>query len=271
MSEHQIVKPTVFISHAATDAEFAAALQAEIEKVFANGLAVFCTSSPGTLAIGTDWLAVVEDRLKAAQATIVILTPTSIERPWVWFEVGASWHRSREGSCRIYPLCAAEIEVGRLPSPLNRLQALSMGKAVDLKLLFENLSEQFGFGNPSSFRASNIQKRLPKYRNVKVEPVDRESRVFYSGRYSGYSDKELLEVIDARLLAPDYQRYPYGSQEEHIYKGKLLHFAEVDRSLDLPPGTAKRLMNQVAARYTYEPILETENVVRYRVRKGAAR
>lgn len=264
MPDHAIQKPSLFISHAATDAEFAAALQSEIEKIFANGVTVFCTSSPGALNPGTDWLSTIEEKLKTAQAIIVMVTPTSIERPWVWFEVGASWHRSRDGYCRIYPLCAPEIDVGSLPPPLDRLQALSMGKAIDLKLLFEGLARQFGFGNVSSFRASNIQKRIPKYRTVQLKTVDQEARTFYSGRYSGYADAELIEVIDARLFAPDRTMYPYGEREGKIFQGKLLHFREVDKQLDLPPGTAKRLLNSAASRYGYKPALETENVVRYK-------
>ena len=45
MTNHEIKKPTLFISHATSDAEFANAVQQEIEKVFANGINVFCTSS----------------------------------------------------------------------------------------------------------------------------------------------------------------------------------------------------------------------------------
>ena len=38
MPEHAIKKPTLFISHATSDAEFANAVKQEIEKVFANGV-----------------------------------------------------------------------------------------------------------------------------------------------------------------------------------------------------------------------------------------
>ena len=44
------------------------------------------------------------------------------------------------------PAVRPEVNPGQLPSPLDRLQALSMGKAADLKLLFQGLIDQFGFG-----------------------------------------------------------------------------------------------------------------------------
>ena len=191
MTDHEIKKPTLFISHATSDAGFASAVQQEIEKVFANGINVFCTSSPGAIPVGTDWLSNVEQTLEVAQAIIAIVTPVSIERPWLWFEIGATWSKGRSGECKIYPLCAPEIELSNLPAPLDRLQALSMGKVADLKLLFKALISQFGFGKLSSFRATNISKRIPRYKDVKVVEMDLNEKVFYSGKYTGYGDDEL--------------------------------------------------------------------------------
>jgi hypothetical protein len=268
MMSHEIKKPTLFISHATSDAEFANAVRQEIEKVFANGVNVFCTSSPGAITVGKDWLSDIEEKLGMAQAVIAIITPVSVERPWLWFEIGATWSKGRIGECTIYPLCAPEIELSNLPSPLDRLQALSMGRAVDLKLLFEALIKQFGFGKISSFRASNISTRIPKYKDIKVADTDLNEKSFYSGRYTGYGDDELMEVIDTQLFRPDEDKHAdflllHEKREDLIHYGKLLHFREIDKSLDLPPGSARRLLNQVAARYDLKPILQTDNVVRY--------
>ena len=119
MTDHEIKKPTVFISHATSDAEFANTVQQEIEKVFANGVSVFCTSSPGMIPVGSDWLAQVEGKLDATQAVLAIITPVSIERPWLWFEIGATWSKGRSGDCHIYPVRAPEIDLSSLPSPLG--------------------------------------------------------------------------------------------------------------------------------------------------------
>lgn len=269
MTEHQITKPTLFISHASSDAEFANSIKQEIEKVFANGVSVFCTSSPGAIPVGVDWLSDIETKLSTTQAVIAIITPVSIERPWVWFEIGATWSKGRSGACRIYPLCAPEIDMGQLPSPLDRLQALSMGKAADLKLLFEALINQFGFGKITSFKASNISSRIPKYKDVKLVEADLVEKVFYSGKYAGYSDDELNEVIDTQFFAPDHRKSVeytslYKGKEDLICNGKLIHFRQVDRTLDLPSGTAKRLLNIVAARYGLKPLIEKDNIVRYK-------
>jgi len=273
MTNHEIKKPTLFISHATSDSEFAEAVKQEIDKVFANGINIFSTSSPGAIPAGNDWLSDIENRLNTAQAIIVIVTPVSIERPWLWFEIGATWLNGRKGDCRIYPLCAQEINLSELPEPLSRLQALSLGKATDLKLLFEALIKQFGFGNIASFRASNISKRIPKYKNVKVKDIDLGDRTFYSGKYTGYTDEELEELIDTELFyshkstSIELEWPPIVSgREDEIRLGKLLHFRKVDKDLELPPGTAKRLLVSVAERYNLVPYQQTDNIIRFHVK-----
>ena len=285
MTNHEIKKPTLFISHATSDGEFAEAVKQEIDKVFANGINVFSTSSPGAIPAGNDWLSDIEDRLNTSQAIIAIVTPVSIERPWLWFEIGATWLNGRKGDCKIYPLCAQEINLSELPEPLSRLQALSLGRATDLKLLFEYLIKQFGFGNIATFRATNITKRIPKYKNVKVKDVDLGDRAFYSGKYTGYSDEELAEIIDTELFyshdnssIDEHQMIwgaPVPGREDEIKLGKLLHFRQVDKDLELPPGTAKRLLDSVAERYNLVPYYQTDNVIRFheveKIKKGSRR
>lgn len=276
MTDHHIKKSNLFISHASSDGEFASVLQAEIQKVFADGINVFCTSSPGAIGASVDWLKTIEEKLNSAQAVIVIVTPVSIERPWLWFEVGASWLRARKDEVAIYPLCAPEIDFNDLPSPLDRLQALSMGKVIDLKLLFEGLIKQFGFGKISSFRGSNITKRIPKYKNVKPHEIDLQERVLYSGEYSGYVDEELKEILITEYFTPqlnDKTNYPNITQgrEKNIYNGKLIHFRQIDKRFNLPPGTAKRLLVDTAKDFGLIPSLLKENIVRFKPTKEFAK
>ena len=269
MADHKIKRPSLFISHATSDGVFANAVQREIEKVLANGVDVFCTSSPGSIQAGTDWLSEIEHKLDTTQAVVAIVTPVSIERPWLWFEIGATWSKGRSGECRIYPFCAPEVDLSDLPPPLNRLQALSMGKGQDIRMLFEALIDQFGFGKISSLRTSNISRKIPKYEDVEVVEVDLNERSLYAGLYDGYRDDELEEVLDTGFFQRDdnnyHKFYPrlYDDRESLIHNGKLIHFRQVDESLSLPHGTARRLLNRVAERYELEPVMENDNIVRY--------
>ena len=111
-------------------------------------------------------------------------------------------------------------------------------------------------------------KRIPKYTDVKVNDADLYDGSLYTGPYIGYNDAELEEVIDSHLLSPDSDGYrSFGfvqdSREAYIANGKLLQHRKVDRQLDLPPGTSKRLLTSVAKRYGLVPIYESENLIRF--------
>jgi TIR domain len=88
--EAATAKPTVFISHAATDEPIVRVLHDEINRVFAYGVDVFATSVPGVVQPGSEWLEGINEKLGRASAVIVVVTPVSLDPPFIWFEVGAS-------------------------------------------------------------------------------------------------------------------------------------------------------------------------------------
>ena len=264
-------KPIIFISHAATDEPIANILKAEIDRVFANGVYVFASSVPGVMKPGSDWLNSIKENLDKAKAVVVLMTPVSINRPWIWFEVGASWSKMSEGQGRIYPLCVPEIEFSELPEPLSRLQALSLGKAEHIRLFFQTLCDQFGFGNMKGFKGSTIKSRLPKYNELKLDSKDLDTGTIYTGPYEGYSSEELKEVLDEEYLYEEHRNYTeytilYKDRDKSIFRGKLIHYRELDEKLKLPPGTSKKYLKEVAERYGLEPSQEWENSVRFVLR-----
>ncbi|MEE9200770.1 MAG: TIR domain-containing protein [Candidatus Brocadiales bacterium] len=272
----EIEKPVVFISHVSTDKPIANILKSEIDRVFANGVHVFASSVPGVLRPGADWLNEVKDNLDKAKAVVVLITPVSINRPWIWFEVGASWSRMIEGAGRIYPLCAPEIDFLDLPEPLGRLQALSLGKAEHVKLFFQTLCDQFGFGNMKGFKGSAITSRLPKYSDLKVDQSDLSTGTIYSGPYEGYSDEEFKEVLDEQYFYREKCKkdrhdsvniFKSLNRDESLFMGKLVHYHEIDERFKLPPGTSKRFLKDVASRYELVPEQELENCIRFKLKR----
>lgn len=262
-----IQKPTVFLSHAATDEPIARVIQEELRRIFANGVEVFVTSVPGVVTPGADWLSAIRTKLDGAHAVIVIITPVSINRPWIWFEVGASWSRMEQGEGRILPVCVPEIDKGELPEPLSRLHALSLGRAAETKLLFQTLCDHFGFGSMTGFKHSTIKAKLPKYPDLRVAESDLGSGTIYTGPYGGYTDAELIEVLDDRFVLLEWRRYSSAISPDwrrYLFNQELVHFREVDEEFDLPPGTARRLLVPVVTqRYEARTTQVTENTVRF--------
>jgi hypothetical protein len=260
-----IEKPTVFISHAVTDQPIAKVVHDEIRRIFADGVEVFASSVPGVIKPGSEWLKEIRDSLNAATAVIVIVTPTSINRPWVWFEVGASWSKMEDGEGKILPVCVPEIDKGSLPEPLGRLQAMSLGSASETKEVFASLIEQFGFGKIKGFRHASIKAKLPRYETLAVSDADLQSGTLYTGPYEGYSEEELQLVVEEQIVKPDWD-YEAAQPKtfNRIFDNRLLHFRQLDESFDLPPGTAKRFLAEVVTdSYPMSVAQETENTLRF--------
>ena len=91
-------------------------------------------------------------------------------------------------------------------------------------------------------------------------------------------DTELFFSSDRTTIETSLSQWggsPLPGREDEIRLGKLLHFKQVDKRLELPPGTAKRLLVTVAERYNLVPSYQTENVIRFKqvenIKKGNRR
>jgi hypothetical protein len=261
-------KQVIFFSHASTDKTVANILKQEIEAVFDDGVEVFVSSIPGSIEPGSDWLDRIQKKLNDATIVIVLITPISINRPWIWFEIGASWLKMIEKERNIYPLCAPEIDLGSLPEPLSRLQALSLGKTDDIKSFFKSLRNVFGFGETKDLKIPRIKSDLQKaWSQLKIDEKDLDVGTIYTGPYHGYSDDELQEIISQDFFVPNLEQDELLMSsiidKITIPTGKLLHFNRIDEEFQLPPGTAKRLLIEVAARFNLRPAKQWENSVMF--------
>jgi hypothetical protein len=133
-----------YIIHAAADAAIAAVLKTEIERLI-PGLRVFVASKPGDIPTGADWLNEIQTNLREAQTFILLLTPRSVGRQWVWYESGVAWLSRR----RTLPVVAAGLDVGNIPYPLGAAQALQLENADHAAQLFRDLGADLD--DPAAF------------------------------------------------------------------------------------------------------------------------
>jgi hypothetical protein len=54
-------------------------------------LDVFRTTRTGQIVPGDEWFRVITEKLKEASEYLILVTPNSVARPWMWFEAGAGW------------------------------------------------------------------------------------------------------------------------------------------------------------------------------------
>ena len=120
------------------------------------------------------------------------------------------------------------------------------------------------------FKGSAVKSRIPKYADLRIDENDLRTGTIYSGPFEFYSDDELREVLDEVYLYEEWRktRYSLYSRDSSIFKGKLVHYDQVDEQFNLPPGTAKKLLQEVASRYKLVPEREWQHSIRFKTSKG---
>lgn len=76
----------VFVSYSTTDSELARELVASLT---AAGLSVFLAEK--SINIGSQWESELREALRRSRVLTLLLTPNSVQSPWVLFESGAAW------------------------------------------------------------------------------------------------------------------------------------------------------------------------------------
>jgi len=123
----------IFLSHAAHDATLAHYLADVIRQ--GSQAAVFVASKAGDIPTGSDWLGAIEEELKKADTYVLLLTPFSVKRFWLWYESGAAWMSERP----FVPVTAAGLAKADVPYPLGALQALALEDRGDAAQLARDL------------------------------------------------------------------------------------------------------------------------------------
>jgi hypothetical protein len=140
----------LFLSHASVDRRVAEYLRNRIMST-ATGIDVFLASKPGQIPVGADWLATIKNELEASDAYLVLLTDTSVGRPWVQFETGAAWMSGKP----LVTVMAGSLFKDDVPMPLSSFQVLSLGVEDEAREVFAALGAQLD--DPEGF-ASRIRE-----------------------------------------------------------------------------------------------------------------
>jgi TIR domain-containing protein len=124
----------VFISHAVIDTAVAQQVAALISACD-SATHVFVASRPGDIAPGQEWPIAIQQELRSASAYIVMLTPSSVSRPWVWFETGAAWMSEK----LLIPILAGGLKRNEVPSPGDLRQLFLLDDPEHAKAILQAL------------------------------------------------------------------------------------------------------------------------------------
>jgi hypothetical protein len=128
----------VFISFIHEEQPVAAAVQ-QLLRASLHTEKVFLSSDEWQIFAGEQWLERIKQELAKAHVVVLLLSPRSVERPWVNFEAGAAWLTGKV----IIPSCFCGLSKGALPKPYSNLQALDLPG--DAYYLMRSVAHHLGF------------------------------------------------------------------------------------------------------------------------------
>lgn len=140
----------IFLSHITEEKELAKVIKDAIEDEFAGFVSVFVSSDGETIKAGQNFLKVIEDGLVNCIAAIYLISPKSIKRSWISFELGAVWIRNALnqhaglGDVPALPFCHSGMIFKNLPQPICNLNAIEANLASKLEFAFKSLQSAVG-------------------------------------------------------------------------------------------------------------------------------
>lgn len=190
--------PRVFISHASEDKQrfvipFATALRAQGIDAWVDAWEI----EPGDSLVRK----IFDDGLGKAEAAIVVLSPTSVTKPWVREELDSAFVRRVEGQLRLIPVV---IEDCTVPEPLRHLLYVkipnlsSFGVEVEkiARTLFDASSKP-PLGPKPTYLTAGVGMALPGLLEADANVLQAIGDVYLEGDF-GPIDRSQL----ARRLAP---------------------------------------------------------------------
>lgn len=153
--------PKIFISHTHADKEIADAINQAVESLFGKDTVqvVYSTKKGGEAGIphGEDWFDWIVAQVSGADVALVLLTPGSIQKPWLLWEAGAVEGVALAGQAsggqaaavpgekrprKVRPLLF-HLRSSDIPSPFHRLQMINGDKQEDVEPFLLDLIDQF--------------------------------------------------------------------------------------------------------------------------------
>lgn len=141
---------TLFLSHIHEEKDLAKIIQTAIEDEFGGFVTVFVSSDGKTIPAGSNLLKVIESGLLTCVGALYLISPKSVKRNWINFELGAVWIRSlisqNQGGSQIptIPICHSGMALSDLPMPLASLNAIQGNIASQLEFAFRSIQIAVG-------------------------------------------------------------------------------------------------------------------------------
>lgn len=141
-------KPLAFISYIHEDKDFAFSLRDWISENLLSGLDLFLAGDEVCIPLGTEWPRRISYALHNCAIALLVLSPKSSNRKWIYFEAGAVFSRN----VPVIPICCKGMTKDQLTPPLSLLQAIELPDNKGERFLLDQLAKMCGLSAPQAPR-----------------------------------------------------------------------------------------------------------------------
>lgn len=212
----------IFLSHIHEEAELAKLIQNAIENEFSGFVEVFVSSDGKTIPSGSNFLKRIEDGLTNCIGAIYLISPFSVKRNWINFELGAVWIRNsmsvNSGGKEVptIPFCHSGITPSKLPMPLTNLSSILANNSSNLELAFKSIQTAVGGKGKLKTDFDELAKNIIDFEKT-YTLGDNVVKLFKS---LGINNTQINQVIAQCKTLPKgiFMKMPLGMRDQSLIK-----------------------------------------------------
>ncbi|PRY21125.1 TIR domain-containing protein [Spirosoma oryzae] len=164
-----------FISHYSKDFNVAEIIANLLQKITLNQIQPWFSSDKresGGLMPGDIWFSQIIEKISRSKAVVVLLTPNSINRPWLYYESGIA---QALPECELIPICIG-IKGNDVPAPLNVYQYYQVSDLESLRNFTAKLVSKFGIPFDEDMTKGILERVISNLSEITFEPQKNEKQ-----------------------------------------------------------------------------------------------
>jgi len=191
---------TIFLSHASYDAQLARHLSTILRSKVGAGIFMLPDDAPA----GSDWMEQIKKGLATCNQLVSVLTPESINRPWItaeWACFGLGLRKNATCTCLLY-----DVSIDDMWKPMSRYQSFDLAESDQVQRFLESIANITGIQPVEGLATTSILlgKEVADIRKrTKIRQVDRfldNLKKSRTGSVADVSQEEVEVIIDANRL-----------------------------------------------------------------------
>ena len=228
----------LFLSHDSQDQAKASVIAKTIGRVTLGQISVWHSSDSsgvGGVRAGQVWLDEIRNRLKSSKAVVVLLTPSSVNRPWILFESG--FGAAIEG-CDIIPVCLGIDSTRQVPFPLAMYQSFQLSDYESLGRFISKLLANYHIPFDEEMVRPVLKEAVTQLSQAtsgdanEPDPQAPPSISEAVADLKAYIDRRLMSVVDlpTNILTTSSNQHRYSVQIEISISARrsTKQFIEID-------------------------------------------